>query len=56
MKKYIIYAERVTSETLEIEAENEEQAYEKALEADNSEWVTAEDLGWEVTSAREVDE
>ena len=40
MKTYIVYAERTVLETLEVQAVSEEDALEKAIEADNSEWQT----------------
>lgn len=56
MKTYIVYAERVVSETLEIEATSEEEALAKAIEADNSEWQSDSDIDWQITSAREVED
>lgn len=56
MKTYIVYAERVVSETLEIEATSEEEALAKAMEADNSEWQSDSDIDWQITSAREVED
>ena len=53
MKTYIVYAERVVSETLEIEATSEEEALAKAIEADNSEWQSDSDIDWQITNARE---
>jgi hypothetical protein len=54
MKTYIVYAERVISETLEIEANSEQEALDKAIEADNSDWVSENDIDWQITSAREI--
>jgi hypothetical protein len=54
MKTYIVYAERVISETLEIEANSEQEALDKAIEADNSDWVSKQDIDWQITSAREI--
>lgn len=54
MKTYIVYAERVISETLEIEANSEQEALDKAIEADNSDWVSEQDIDWQITSAREI--
>ena len=56
MKTYIVYAERVVSETLEIEATSEEEALAKAMEADNDEWQSDSDIDWQITSAREVED
>ena len=56
MKTYIVYAERVVSETLEIEATSEEEALAKAIEVDNSEWQSDSDIDWQITSAREVED
>jgi hypothetical protein len=55
MKKFIVYAERVMSEALEIEAENLEQAYELAWQADNSEWASAQDIHWQITHSKELE-
>ena len=55
MKTYIVYAERVVSETLEIEANSEQEALDKAIEADNSDWVSENDINWQITSARETE-
>ena len=55
MKTYIVYAERVISETLEIEANSEQEALDKAIEADNSDWVSENDIDWQITSARETE-
>ena len=56
MKTYIVYAERVVSETLEIEATSEEEALAKAMEADNDEWQSERDIDWQITNAQEVEE
>lgn len=54
MKTYIIYAERIISETFEIEANSEEEALEKATEADNNDWVSKNDIDWQITSVKEI--
>jgi hypothetical protein len=54
MKTYIVYAERVVQEVLEVEANSEQEALEKAMEADNSEWQSETDVDWEIKSAKEV--
>lgn len=54
MKNYIVYAERVILESIIVEAENEQDALDQAMEADNSEWVTENDIDWQITSARET--
>lgn len=53
MRTYIVYAERTVLETLEVQAVSEEDALEKAIEADNSEWQTDSDIDWQITNARE---
>jgi hypothetical protein len=53
MKTYIVYAERTVLETLEVQAVSEEDALEKAIEADNEEWQTDSDIDWQITNARE---
>lgn len=54
MKTYIVYAERVTIETMEVQAMTEDEALEKAIEADNSEWHSESDTHWEITHAEET--
>jgi hypothetical protein len=53
MKTYIVYAERIMLETLEVEATSEEEAIEKALEGDNSGWQIGSDIDWQITNAKE---
>lgn len=55
MKTYIVYAERTILEILEVKANSEQEALDKAGEADNSEWKTDNDIDWQITSAKEVD-
>jgi len=54
MKTYIVYAERTILESTIIEANSEQEALDKAIEADNSEWVSKQDIDWQITSAREI--
>lgn len=54
MKTYIVYAERVTLEAITIEANSEDEAFKKALEADNGDWVSKNDIDWQITSATEI--
>ena len=54
MKTYIVYAERVTLEVLTVEAMNEEEALEKAIEADNNDWQSETDIDWQITRAEEA--
>ena len=54
MKTYIVYAERTTLESITIEANSEQDALDKAIEADNSDWVSENDIDWQITSAREI--
>jgi hypothetical protein len=56
MKTFTVFAERTILESLEIEAQTEEEALEKAIEAENDEWQTSEDIDWQITSATEVTE
>ena len=56
MKKYIVYAERVILETLEIEARNEDEALELAGIADNEAWQTEKDIDWHITTAQHITE
>ena len=53
MKTFIVYAERTILESVEIQADTEKEALEKAL--DSEEWETQEDIHWEITTAREAD-
>ena len=52
---YTVFAQRVVSESTIIEASSEAEAMEKAMEMDNTQWNTDEDLDWEITSARAVE-
>lgn len=54
MKTYIVYAERVTLESITIEANSEQEALDKAIEADNGDWVSENDIDWQITSATEI--
>ena len=54
MKTYIVYAERTILEVLEVEARSEQEALDKAIEADNDEWQTESDVDWQITRAEEV--
>jgi hypothetical protein len=54
MKTYIVYAERVTLEVLEVQAMNEQEAFDKAIEADNNDWQSETDLDWQITGAKEI--
>ena len=52
MKTFIVYAERTILESVEIQANTEAEALEKALNSE--EWETQEDIHWEITNASEV--
>ena len=52
MKTFIVYAERTILESVEIQANTEAEALEKALNSE--EWETQEDINWEITNASEV--
>ena len=52
MKTFIVYAERTILESIEIQANTEAEALEKALNSE--EWETQEDIHWEITNASEV--
>jgi hypothetical protein len=54
MKTYVVYAERTTLESITIEANSEQEARDKAIEADNSDWVSENDVDWQMTSAKEI--
>ena len=56
MTTYIVYAERVILETLEIEASNENEALELAWLAENEAWQTEQDIDWHITTAQEITE
>ena len=53
MKTFIVYAERTILESVEIQANTEAEALEKALNSE--EWETQEDIHWEITNASEAD-
>ena len=53
MKTFIVYAERTILESVEIQANTEAEALEKALQSE--EWETREDIGWDITNAVEAD-
>lgn len=55
MKTYIVYAERTTLESITIEANSEQDALDKAIEADNSDWVSENDIDWQITNAKETE-
>lgn len=52
MKTFIVYAERTILESVEIQANTEAEALEKALNSE--EWETQEDIHWEITYPSEV--
>ena len=54
MRTYIVYAERRLLEVMEVKATCEEEAIEKASEADNSEWQSESDIDWQITRAEEI--
>ena len=54
MKTYIVYAERTTLEVLEVKAMSEQEALDKAIEADNNEWQSESDIDWQITRAEEI--
>jgi len=56
MKTYIVYAECVILETLEIEARNENEALELAGFAKNEAWQTKQDIDWRIITAQEITE
>jgi hypothetical protein len=53
MKTYIVYAERRLLEVMTVEATSEEEALDKAMEADNSEWQSETDVDWQITRVEE---
>ena len=54
MKTYLVYAERRLLEVMTVEATCEEEAIEKASEADNKEWQSESDIDWQITRAEEI--
>ena len=52
MKTFIVYVERTILESVEIQANTEAEALEKALNSE--EWETQEDINWQITNASEV--
>ena len=54
MKRWKVLAERVLVEELEVEAMTEQEAYDIAIETDNSKWLVAHDVAWQITSANEI--
>ena len=51
MSKFIVYAERVILEYIEVEAATEQQAKDQAIEADSNQWIEGSDIDWQVTRA-----
>lgn len=47
MKTYRVYAKYVTKCYIDIEAESEEEAYEKAEEADGGDFIQGVDRDWQ---------
>lgn len=56
MKRWKVLAERVLVEEIEVEAMTEQEAYDIAIETDNSKWLVAHDVAWQITSANEIKE
>ena len=60
MKTYRVYAKYVTKCYIDVEANSEEEAYEKAEEADGGDFVIGvdrdwqEDMSWEYYDCEEV--
>jgi len=56
MKKFIVYAERTTLESVEIEANNEDEAQKIAFETENDSWKQDEDTDWQIFRVKEITE
>ena len=54
MPKYVVIAERIIAETTIVEANDEAEAIQKAIELDNSKWVAGADIDWEIVRANPV--
>ena len=51
MKSYTVFAERTVLEAITVKARSEQEALDIAAEADNSEWLTENDIDWQITGA-----
>jgi len=56
MKKYKVTASYITYCTVEVEAENEDQAYEIAREMDGGDFKESNELGdWHINDIQEIE-
>lgn len=56
MKTYLVYAERRLLEVMTVEATSEEEALDKATEADDTEWQSETDIDFQITRVEEIDD
>lgn len=54
MKTYKVWAKQITYHYAFIEAENDEQAFDKALNMDGSEFIDGNHIDWDIESTEEV--
>ena len=54
MKKYKVWAKSVTYHYAFVEAEDDEQAWDKALNMDGSEFIDSNHIDWDIYSTEEV--
>ena len=55
MKTYIVYAERRLLEVMTVEATCEEEALDKATEADSKEWQSETEIDFQITRVEEIE-
>lgn len=55
-KSYVVKAILTQSLELEVDAKSEKEAIKKANKTDLNEWITVEDLGFEITNVENDDE
>ena len=55
MKTYLVYAERRLLEVMTVEAISEEEALDKATEADDNEWQSETDIDFQITRVEEIE-
>jgi hypothetical protein len=54
MKKYKVWAKQITYPYALIEAEDDEQAWDKALAMDGSDFLDGNHIDWDIYSTEEV--
>ena len=55
MKQFKVMASEIVDYEIDVEAENETEALEKAIMLDFNEWTTHSNEGWQIDTAREVE-